>query len=198
MKIAVCTTADVALLDQYIGSAEPPALIHEAEERARERGFAVIGLGVSADNPRAAGLYARLGYLPLTGYVDRWSYEEGDGTTRECADACTLTARCRGRTRSRCRCREGDGPQVGVEGRQLPGTRRSEHHEVPPPDAATATPPCHCAVVPHTPVRHDIDGTPGSPSGPEATGSDEASVGCEIGAAQPLNGPVQRTSAAMR
>ncbi|MEV8543771.1 GNAT family N-acetyltransferase [Streptomyces sp. NPDC051572] len=159
MEIAVCRAADVALLDQYIGSpgadstharrfarqgtgggtylvawldgrpvghAEaiwdgcaapevraalpgcpelnglavwPPelrsrgiggALIRHAEELAREHGRTVLGLGVAADNPRAADLYARLGYRPLTDYVDRWSYEDGDGGIRECADPCTF------------------------------------------------------------------------------------------------------------
>ncbi|MEV6513383.1 GNAT family N-acetyltransferase [Streptomyces sp. NPDC051642] len=159
MEIAVCRAADVALLDQYIGSpgtvstharrfarqeagggaylvawldgravghAEviwdgcaapevraalpgcpelnglavwPPqlrsrgiggALIRRAEGLAREHGRRVLGLGVAADNPRAADLYARLGYRPLTDYVDRWSYEDRDGVTRECADPCTF------------------------------------------------------------------------------------------------------------
>ncbi|MEV7888229.1 GNAT family N-acetyltransferase [Streptomyces sp. NPDC002817] len=65
------------------------ALIRAAEGLARERGLTVvgIGIGVGKDNPRAAALYARLGYRPLVGYVDRYSYEAADGTTRECVDA---------------------------------------------------------------------------------------------------------------
>ncbi|MFE9998587.1 GNAT family N-acetyltransferase [Streptomyces avermitilis] len=159
MKIAMCRAADVALLDQYIGSAGVTssharrfacqeagestylvawldgrpvghaevrwtgcaaaevraarsgcpeinglgvwpgelrsrgigsALIRAAEELTKERGLDVIGLGVGTDNPRAAELYARLGYRPLTGYVDRWSYEGRDGTAHECADPCTF------------------------------------------------------------------------------------------------------------
>lgn len=49
------------------------ALIRAAEDLAGQRGFGAIGLGVGTDNPRAAQLYARLGYRPLIDYVDRWS-----------------------------------------------------------------------------------------------------------------------------
>jgi GNAT superfamily N-acetyltransferase len=66
------------------------ALIRRAEELAREHGRTALGLGVAADNPRAAHLYARLGYRPLTDYVDRWSYVDHDGVTRECVDPCTF------------------------------------------------------------------------------------------------------------
>lgn len=69
------------------------ALIRRAEELAREHGRTVLGLGVAADNPRAAHLYARLGYRRLTDYVDRWSYVDRDGVTRECADPCTFLTR---------------------------------------------------------------------------------------------------------
>ena len=66
------------------------ALIRRAEELAREHGCTVLGLGVAADNPRAADLYARLGYRRLTDYVGRWSYEDRDGVIRECVDPCTF------------------------------------------------------------------------------------------------------------
>jgi len=66
------------------------ALIRRAEELAREHGRTVLGLGVAADNPRAADRYARLGYRRLTDYVDRWSYEDCDGVIRECVDPCTF------------------------------------------------------------------------------------------------------------
>lgn len=65
-------------------------LIRAAERLAGERGLTVVGIGVGKDNPRAAALYARLGYHPLVDYTDRWSYEDHDGTTRECVDACTF------------------------------------------------------------------------------------------------------------
>jgi GNAT superfamily N-acetyltransferase len=66
------------------------SLIRAAEQHARERGHTAVGLGVAADNPRAAALYARLGYLPLIDYVDRYSYEGHDGVIHECADPCTF------------------------------------------------------------------------------------------------------------
>jgi GNAT superfamily N-acetyltransferase len=69
------------------------ALIRAAEELARERGLTTVGIGVGQDNPRAAGLYARLGYRPVTDYLDRYSYRDHDGTTRECVDACTFLVR---------------------------------------------------------------------------------------------------------
>ncbi|MEV7286700.1 GNAT family N-acetyltransferase [Streptomyces sp. NPDC093252] len=64
------------------------ALIHRAEDLVRERGLTVVGLGVGDGNPRAAALYARLGYRPLIAYVDRYAYRQRDGTTVECADPC--------------------------------------------------------------------------------------------------------------
>jgi ribosomal protein S18 acetylase RimI-like enzyme len=38
------------------------ALIEAAEERARGRGFSLLGISVADDNPEAARLYARLGF----------------------------------------------------------------------------------------------------------------------------------------
>jgi GNAT superfamily N-acetyltransferase len=66
------------------------ALIRAAEGLAVERGLTVVGIGVGRDNLRAAALYARLGYRALVDYLDRYAYEEHDGTTRECVDACTF------------------------------------------------------------------------------------------------------------
>ncbi|KOU74365.1 acetyltransferase [Streptomyces sp. MMG1533] len=66
------------------------ALIRAAEDLARGRGLTVVGIGVGRDNPRAAALYDRLGYRPLLDYLDRYSYEDHDGTTRECVDPCTF------------------------------------------------------------------------------------------------------------
>jgi GNAT superfamily N-acetyltransferase len=66
------------------------ALVRAAEERARGQGRTAIGLGVADDNPRAAALYTRLGYLPLAPYLGRWSYEDHDGTTRACVEKLTF------------------------------------------------------------------------------------------------------------
>ncbi|NUQ98086.1 MAG: GNAT family N-acetyltransferase [Streptomyces sp.] len=65
-------------------------LIRAAEELARERALPVVGIGVGRDNPRAAALYARLGYRPVTDYLDRYTYIDADGAERECIDACTF------------------------------------------------------------------------------------------------------------
>ncbi|WP_079085164.1 GNAT family N-acetyltransferase [Streptomyces dysideae] len=75
-----------ALRSRGIGS----ALIRAAEQLAREHGSTVVGLGVAADNPRAAALYERLGYRPLSDYLGRWSYEGHDGVTHECVEALTF------------------------------------------------------------------------------------------------------------
>jgi ribosomal protein S18 acetylase RimI-like enzyme len=65
-------------------------LIRAAEELALERGVTTVGIGVGKDNPRAAALYARLGYRPVADYLDRYTYEDRDGTIRECVDACAF------------------------------------------------------------------------------------------------------------
>jgi ribosomal protein S18 acetylase RimI-like enzyme len=63
------------------------AIIRAAEARARERGYRQIGLGVADDNPRAAALYLRLGYLE-TGcrYLDRYHYLDDRGRRHDVAD----------------------------------------------------------------------------------------------------------------
>ncbi|MFD5159942.1 GNAT family N-acetyltransferase [Streptomyces hawaiiensis] len=66
------------------------ALVLAAERLARERGIGVMGLGVGAGNPRAAALYARLGYLPTVAYVDRWARLDRDGVRRERTDPCVF------------------------------------------------------------------------------------------------------------
>jgi ribosomal protein S18 acetylase RimI-like enzyme len=60
------------------------ALIRVAEERVRARGFARIGIGVADDNPKAAKLYARLGYAD-TGLrsVSRYMYPDDSGLPRQ-------------------------------------------------------------------------------------------------------------------
>ncbi|WP_151481019.1 GNAT family N-acetyltransferase [Streptomyces albicerus] len=66
------------------------ALVRAAEELAIARGTGLMGLGVGDDNPRAAALYARLGYRPAVTYVDRWAYLDLDGERQECADPCVF------------------------------------------------------------------------------------------------------------
>lgn len=66
------------------------ALVGAAERLGRERGTGVMGLGVGDDNPRAAALYARLGYRSTVAYVDRWAYLDAAGVRHERADACAF------------------------------------------------------------------------------------------------------------
>jgi GNAT superfamily N-acetyltransferase len=64
------------------------ALIGTAERLALGRDRDSIGLGVAKNNPRAEALYKRLGYHPLTPYLDCWSYEDSSGVAHRVADAC--------------------------------------------------------------------------------------------------------------
>jgi GNAT superfamily N-acetyltransferase len=74
------------LRGQGIGS----ALIGAAEERAREAGRARIGLGVADDNPRAAGLYSRLGYRPGIRYNDEYVHLDDSGVEHFVSDPATF------------------------------------------------------------------------------------------------------------
>lgn len=60
------------------------ALIEAAEELVRARGFSRIGVEVADDNPKAAKLYARLGYAD-TGLrsESRYMYPDDSGVPRE-------------------------------------------------------------------------------------------------------------------
>ncbi|MFD3665069.1 GNAT family N-acetyltransferase [Streptomyces sp. NPDC058659] len=69
------------------------ALVRAAEGLVRERGGAALGLGVAHDNPRAAALYARLGYEPVVTYTDRYGRTDAAGRAHACADACTFLVR---------------------------------------------------------------------------------------------------------
>ncbi|MFI8964456.1 GNAT family N-acetyltransferase [Streptomyces sp. NPDC053493] len=69
------------------------ALVRAAERLARERGRTLLGLGVTDDNPRAAALYARLGYEPVSAYTDRWTSTDAQGRTHEQADTATFLVR---------------------------------------------------------------------------------------------------------
>lgn len=52
-------------------------LVAALEDRVRDRGLAVARLLVELDNPRAAALYARLGYREVGGGLDRWPVAGG-------------------------------------------------------------------------------------------------------------------------
>ncbi|MFI6597275.1 GNAT family N-acetyltransferase [Nonomuraea sp. NPDC050536] len=72
-----------ALHSRGIGS----ALILHAERLASERGAHLIGLGVDdRGNPRAAALYARLGYRPTVRYLDRYFYTDDTGVEHPVED----------------------------------------------------------------------------------------------------------------
>lgn len=80
-------------------------LIAALEDRILRRGRSWARLTVELDNPRAAELYARLGYRELGPVVERWPRD--DGTTE--VAACTLLERdlrpgtARGRANGRSR-----------------------------------------------------------------------------------------------
>ena len=64
------------------------AIVHAAEDLARQRGRHQLGLGVNDHNHRAAALYLRLGYQE-TGcrYLDRYHYIDDNGVRHEVADS---------------------------------------------------------------------------------------------------------------
>ncbi|MCA1844129.1 MAG: GNAT family N-acetyltransferase [Actinobacteria bacterium] len=60
------------------------ALIESAEKKVRARGLRRIGIGAADDNPRAAMLYARLGYADTGLRTDsRYLYPDDAGVPRE-------------------------------------------------------------------------------------------------------------------
>jgi ribosomal protein S18 acetylase RimI-like enzyme len=60
------------------------ALMEAAEKEVRARGLRRIGVGVADDNPRAAMLYARLGYADTGLRTDsRYVYPDDAGVPRE-------------------------------------------------------------------------------------------------------------------
>lgn len=65
-------------------------LLHVAEELAKARGCARIGLGVAVENPRARSLYERSGYVDsgLGQYRDVYSHLDEHGTLRTSEDIC--------------------------------------------------------------------------------------------------------------
>lgn len=72
------------------------ALIREAERLAQQRGATQVGLAVTLDNPRARGLYERLGYRDWGhgGIVDRWTeYDERGNPLTDHADDCNYLTR---------------------------------------------------------------------------------------------------------
>lgn len=75
-----------SLRSRGIGS----AVVRAAEERAIARGTGFMGLGVGDGNPRAAALYARLGYRPTVAYIDRYAHLDTDGVRHEHADPCVF------------------------------------------------------------------------------------------------------------
>jgi GNAT superfamily N-acetyltransferase len=65
------------------------ALIRHAEQLAAACGARTIGLGLDdRGNPRAAALYARLGYQPTIRYLDRYSYTDAAGAEHPVEDPC--------------------------------------------------------------------------------------------------------------
>lgn len=60
------------------------ALIEAAEDKVRGRGFSRLGISVADDNPEAARLYARLGYVDSgLRYESRYMYPDDAGVLVE-------------------------------------------------------------------------------------------------------------------
>lgn len=83
-------TVQPARQSQGIGT----AIIRAAEALTTQNGHDRLGLGVDDGNPRAAGLYLRLGYRDLAcPYVDRYHYLDEQGIRQEAADPCRFLIR---------------------------------------------------------------------------------------------------------
>ena len=65
-------------------------LIQAAEQRIRGRGLHRAELGVEESNPRARGLYERLGYVAYGREPDAWDEEAPDGSISRYETMCTL------------------------------------------------------------------------------------------------------------
>jgi GNAT superfamily N-acetyltransferase len=76
--------------DELRGRGIGSALIRTAESLAHARAYEWIGLGVADDNPRAARLYARLGYVARRRYVDVWTFVDDNGTPHTYRHPCTF------------------------------------------------------------------------------------------------------------
>ncbi|KQS59925.1 hypothetical protein ASG36_02550 [Geodermatophilus sp. Leaf369] len=69
------------------GNGHGTALVADACTRASAAGHARIGIGVGLDNPEAARLYLRLGFLDTgLAYADAYSYTDADGVERDAVD----------------------------------------------------------------------------------------------------------------
>ena len=69
-------------------------MIEHAVQLVQQRGFTKVGLGVDDDNPRAAALYLRLGFVETeVRYLDRWTAIDDTGTPRHFADPCRFLTR---------------------------------------------------------------------------------------------------------
>lgn len=70
------------------------ALIRAAEQRVRDAGQDLIGLGVGDDNRRAAALYLRIGYRETNcRYLDRYTVLDAGGVRQEVADPARFLVR---------------------------------------------------------------------------------------------------------
>ncbi|GAB2882374.1 GNAT family N-acetyltransferase [Streptomyces mayteni] len=65
-------------------------LIRSAEARVRARGLGRAELSVEENNPRARGLYERLGYVAYATEPDGWNELAPDGSVRRYETVCTV------------------------------------------------------------------------------------------------------------
>ncbi len=66
-------------------------LLRQAEILVAAHGHRTVGLGVAADNPDAARLYRRLGYIVrVQRYVDCWTWVDQDGVEHEEAETASF------------------------------------------------------------------------------------------------------------
>jgi ribosomal protein S18 acetylase RimI-like enzyme len=80
----------LAVLEEFQARGNGQALIAAMEDKARQKGFRSVSLGVGHENVRANNLYKRLGYqdTELVEYWDEYDYPTPDGKTATARDLC--------------------------------------------------------------------------------------------------------------
>jgi ribosomal protein S18 acetylase RimI-like enzyme len=66
------------------------ALLEEAEQQLRARGFRQVAIAAAKDNPRARRLYERLGYSAIAEDPGEWAYVDDQGRPQSISEPADL------------------------------------------------------------------------------------------------------------
>ena len=91
LGIAQPYVESLAVFPEFRSQGIGTALMRSAEQAARERGHATVGLSVGVDNIRARALYVRLAYreTDIPPFDVRWGNRDGRGVERIESETCT-------------------------------------------------------------------------------------------------------------